>query len=86
MIGNEAANPFVGEHAQLVATAERLIRHLRRTHAALQPIGDVSYAEHYDFAERALSLSLYLDTALQSAAVGFYPGSFALLRSALSIS
>ncbi len=67
----------------MLASAQTLLADLRDFRSRIQEIGDVTYAQHGDFAERAISLETYLASALERALAGAYMPAFALLRSAL---
>jgi hypothetical protein len=73
---------FAQEHATLLASATAVItdledfrRRLRHRHS--------SHRQHFDFAERALSLRMYLGSALDLAARNEYLAAFSVLRSSL---
>ncbi len=74
---------FAQEHPGLLQSAISLIRELETFGRRLQPEGNVSHVQHYDFAARALALRLYLKPALDLAANAEYMSAFAILRSAL---
>lgn len=76
-------SPLETEHPTLIACSEQLIECLGDLQSRLDPIGDVSHGQHYDFAERTLNLSLYLRSAMASLRLHIYPGCYALLRAAL---
>ncbi len=82
-IGVTGADLLREEHGQLYEFHGRLVRHLRGFRGRLQPLGDTSYQQHYDFAESATGFSTYLDGAIRLAESTLYPASFAVLRSAL---
>jgi hypothetical protein len=70
------------DHSDLLASAQTLLTDLREFRGRFQETRQ-SYAIHYDFADRALSLEGYLSAALTLAMDGSYMPAFALLRSAL---
>jgi hypothetical protein len=74
---------FVQEHGGLLNRALDMITELEGFDRRLQSNAGVAYAQHFDFAARALGLRLYLKPALDLAASGEYMPAFAILRSAL---
>src|SRR5687768_14830247 len=67
------------EHRHLTECATRMIRRLREFRDLLAP-RRVSHQQHYEFADRAHSLSLYLEAALTLSRAELYPASFSTLR------
>lgn len=74
---------FALEHRALLVSATALIADLKEFRGRLRPDAGVAHAQHFDFAERALALSLYLGPALDLAFTGDYLPAFAVLRGAL---
>ncbi len=70
------------DHSVLLASAQTLLTDIREFRGRFHETRE-SYAIHYDFADRALSLEGYLSAALTLAMAGSYMPSLALLRSAL---
>jgi hypothetical protein len=70
------------DHSVLLASVQTLLTDIREFRGRFQETRE-SYAIHYDFADRALSLEGYLSAALTLAIAGSYMPAFALLRSAL---
>jgi hypothetical protein len=77
------ADPFQEEHRVLYDLHARLVEHLRGCRGRLAPVGETSYAQHYEFAESASGLSTYLDAAVRLAEATLYPAALSVLRSAL---
>jgi len=78
-----AVNPaLLQEHTALLTSAVAVVDDLRdfRSHIRSRRVW---YAQHADFAERALSLHLYLSAALDLTLANNYLAAFDLLRSAL---
>jgi hypothetical protein len=70
------------DHRVLFASAQMLLTDIREFRGRFQETQE-SYAIHYDFADRALSLEGYLSAALTLAMAGSYMPALALLRSGL---
>lgn len=70
------------EHAALLHTASDVVADLRGFEARLVP-GRVAHHQHYVFAERARSLSIYLSSALRLGDAEEYIAAYGVLRSAL---
>lgn len=75
--------PLETEHPALLECGERLIEYLAGLGHRLEPSDDIAHMQHYDFAERAISLSLCLRSVMASLRLHIYPGCYALLRAAL---
>jgi hypothetical protein len=71
------------EHGTLLAAARKAVAELDQFDGRLDPLGDVSYGQHYEFAMRARWLSYVLDAALNLLGSDAYPACFSVLRSAL---
>ena len=70
------------EHAALIRSASDLLGdlHAFRSHYVY---GRVANAQHDEFAERALSLQIYLSSALRLSLANKYPPTYAVVRAAL---
>lgn len=73
---------FEREHSGLLQAATELLTPLKDFRRHIVP-GRIAHMQHDDFAERALSLSLYLSSAVDLARRDQYLPAFAVLRSAL---
>ncbi len=74
--------PLEREHPILLASVVDVLAELRGFRARLRP-GRVAHRQHEEFAERALSLEMYLSSALHLAGEDQYLPAFAVLRAAL---
>ena len=72
----------MAEHVPLVESAKALLGELHGFRSHVRP-GPVAHQQHDDFAERALSLEIYLSSALRLWSEHEYPPSFTVLRAAL---
>lgn len=70
------------EHAALLQTANTVVVDLHGFQGRLRP-GRVAHFQHDVFAERALSLAIYLSSALRLAKADEYISTYAVLRAAL---
>lgn len=70
------------EHGPLVQCAAELLDLLRNFRQRIDA-GEVAHQQHYVFSQRAESLSLYLQAALDLVSGHLYPPAFAVLRGAL---
>jgi len=75
-------DPYSTEHAELIETAESLIRELLASRDGVQG-GKVLYAQHLEYAERAQALAEVLRSVLFLTELNRYEAAFALLRGAL---
>ena len=73
-------NQLEGEHSALLADAETLIDALGKVADRLRPLGDTSYMNHGEFAERCEGLADYLAAALALLEGRRYGPAFAVLR------
>ena len=71
------------DHGPLLAAARKAVSELDQFHGRLDPLGAVSYGQHYEFAMRSRWLSYVLGAALDLLDSDAYPACFSVLRSAL---
>jgi hypothetical protein len=76
------ADAFVREHRALLNAASDVLADLQGFRGRLVR-GDVAHSQHDEFGERALSLALYLSSALRLCYDDQYLAAFAVLRAAL---